>query len=515
MGFILFMANKAMSPNHREIISALSTITSKQEYLTSTGGALNINGSFTVTGGATSANQTNGQQLVQIVDAGGEAATVTGGKLDVNATASLAGSSIPISGATTAVGVAIVDGSGNQITSFGGGTQYTNGGTPPTNPIGPTLEFNNAGTWATVGSLNPLPVSASNPADNVTTGTISAADAVVGAPAGSGATVSGASTAGSLVALQCSSGSSSWMIQTSGTFGGTAVYFEASADSTNGTNGTWISVNGRLEGINNTSIAQGVAGAAVVRGTVSSFTWIRVRAVGGSGISIAARIEVSSGTGAVFLNASLPTGTNVIGHVIADTGSTTAITGTVAVTQSTSPWVVSNSGTFAVQATLAAETTKVIGTVNQGTNPWVTSNATTSVVGNGAAATAQRVTLANDSTGVIATVGAVTAITNALPTGTNSIGKVGTTSAIVNVGQQTVSTTAVQISSTSTVPTNGIIVRALSTNSASVFVGDSSVTTSTGFELVAGESMSFTANLNTLYIRSVASTTDKICWNVE
>lgn len=32
---------------------------------------------------------------------------------------------------------------------------------------------------------------------------------------------------------------------------------------------------------------------------------------------------------------------------------------------------VTNAGTFAVQATLAAETTKVIGTVNQGTNPWV------------------------------------------------------------------------------------------------------------------------------------------------
>lgn len=36
---------------------------------------------------------------------------------------------------------------------------------------------------------------------------------------------------------------------------------------------------------------------------------------------------------------------------------------TLAITQSTSPWVVSNSGTFAVQATLASETTKVIGTI--------------------------------------------------------------------------------------------------------------------------------------------------------
>ena len=36
-------------------------------------------------GGATAANQTDGSQKTQIVDAGGEAATVTGGKLDVNA----------------------------------------------------------------------------------------------------------------------------------------------------------------------------------------------------------------------------------------------------------------------------------------------------------------------------------------------------------------------------------------------------------------------------------------------
>jgi hypothetical protein len=38
---------------------------------------------------------------------------------------------------------------------------------------------------------------------------------------------------------------------------------------------------------------------------------------------------------------------------------------------------VTNAGTFAVQATLAAETTKVIGTVNQGTSPWVVGGAVT------------------------------------------------------------------------------------------------------------------------------------------
>lgn len=74
---------------------------------------------------------------------------------------------------------------------------------------------------------------------------------------------------------------------------------------------------------------------------------------------------------------------------------------------------VKNSGTFAVQATLSAETTKVIGTVNQGTSPWVISgaltanqsvnvsqiNAVTPLMGNGATGTgSQRVTIANDNT---------------------------------------------------------------------------------------------------------------------
>lgn len=62
------------------------------------------------------------------------------------------------------------------------------------------------------------------------------------------------------------------------------------------------------------------------------------------------------------------------------TWTVTGAGGTFPVTQSTSPWVVSNGGTFPVQATLSAETTKVIGTVNQGTSPWVTSNSGTFAV---------------------------------------------------------------------------------------------------------------------------------------
>lgn len=166
--------------------------------------------------------------------------------------------------------VAIVDGSGVQVTSFGGGTQYTDAGTAPANPIGNAIEWSEGGTWRTVSTAKPLPVTA----------------------------------------------------------------------------------------------------------TLTS----------------------------------------------------TTITGTVAVSQSTSPWVVSNGGTFAVQATLAAETTKVIGTVNIAASQTIAVtntgtfavqstpitqadtfmlggvnikeiNAVTPLMGNGVTGTgSQRVTIASDNT---------------------------------------------------------------------------------------------------------------------
>jgi len=79
-------------------------------------------------------------------------------------------------------------------------------------------------------------------------------------------------------------------------------------------------------------------------------------------------------------DSTLTDGTQRVGGTVAvslATAPSTPVTGTF--WQSTQP--VSNAGTFAVQAaaTLAAETTKVIGTVNQGTSPWVVSGAVTGV----------------------------------------------------------------------------------------------------------------------------------------
>jgi len=174
----------------------------------------------------------------------------------------------------------------------------------------------------------------------------------------------------------------------------------------------------------------------------------------------------------------LPAGTNVIGHVITDTGSTTAVTGTVTV----SGTVTANAGTgtFSVagtgsagtanagvvtiqgiasmtpvqvsQATAANLNATVVGAgtagspsggvvsiqgVASGTVVPVTAtnlstnlaqvNGATVNVGTGAASTGtQRVTTSTDST--IGTVTSVTAIANALPSGSNVIGHVVTDS---------------------------------------------------------------------------------------
>lgn len=238
-------------------------------------GSLPITASISTGALATSANQTNGNQITQIQGSGGGVATVTGGKLDVNATASLAGTSLPISGASTAVGVAIVDSSGNQISSFGGGTQYTDAGTPPTHPIGPTLEWNNAGTWATVGSASPLPVSlASVPSHPVTNAGTFAVQATLSAET-------------TKVIGTVNQGTSPWVVSNGGTF---AVQATLSAETT------------KTIGVTRTADGSG--------NLLSSTT-------------NALDVNIKSG--------SIPSGSNVIGHVITDTGSTTAVTGTVTI----------------------------------------------------------------------------------------------------------------------------------------------------------------------------------------
>lgn len=198
------------------------------------------------------------------------------------------------------------------------------------------------GAFTDVSQAAPLPVMRP---DAATTGTIMVTDAVVPAPTGNGALLSGASTALSLIALACPGGDSAWNVQITGLTSGT-LYFEGSLDSTSGTDGNWINVNGRRTGVVNTELAGNATANGVWRGNTSGLVYFRVRAVGALVGTPAIRIRISDGTGAVFLNASIPPGTNSLGAVtVADS----TATGTIAAAAASVALALDGDGGVAVQ----------------------------------------------------------------------------------------------------------------------------------------------------------------------
>lgn len=170
---------------------------------------------------------------------------------------------------------------------------------------------------------------------------------------------------------------------------------------------------------------------------------------------------------------------------------------------------VTNAGTFAVQATLAAETTKVIGTVN--------------------VAAAQ--TLAT-----VTTVGAVTAITNALPAGTNAIGKLAANSGVdigdvdilsiaagsniigkvghditgIGHGVKTVTTAGTDVALAASTVCKKVDIQSQTDNTSLVAIGgsgvDATIATGTGIVLYPGETYSFEIdNLADVYVDALVN----------
>lgn len=222
--------------------------------------------------------------------------------LVVGASVTLAKDNIPASSLTQAVAVQIVDGSGNQISSFGGGTQYTDAGVPPAHPIAPTLLFNNAGAWATVGSATPLPVTGS-----LTVG---------------GTTDNSAFTAGT----------------TTGT--PTMGFYHSTIDTV--TDGRAAAV-----GITNKRAMLVTLQTSAGADTGVAASPLQVSLANTASNSTAVKVDGSAVTQPVSGTVTIGAGSAVIGHVITDTGSTTAVTGTVTISGA-----VTNAGTFAVQDTV-------------------------------------------------------------------------------------------------------------------------------------------------------------------
>lgn len=309
----------------------------------------NISGTVSLpTGAATSANQTNASQKTQIVDGSGNV----------------------IASTTNALNVAVVSGGG-------GGTQYVNGSAQATPTGTVALGWDGANVralkTATDGTLKTV-LSASQA--NVT-GTITTSTSVI--------------TATDLT------GVGSVTVNIAGTYAGVNVTFEASVDGTN-----FVPIAAMPVG----STTPSVVTSTGVLTTNSTNAWnvspllgmaqFRVRATafvsGTANVTIdlsaqfvqysSVNADVVTQPTASLLNATV-TGSGTAGSAATGVQTIQGIASMtpVQVSQATAANLnatVVGTGTFAVQATLAAETTKVIGTVNQGTSPWVVAGPTAS-----------------------------------------------------------------------------------------------------------------------------------------
>jgi hypothetical protein len=147
------------------------------------------------------------------------------------------------------------------------------------------------------------------------TGVISAADTAVLAPAGDGVMRTGTPSVGSTIVVSTVVADSGWAVDLTGTLGGATFHFEGTASSTNGVDGNWTTINGRKTGGYSTVLATSTTTAGFFRGNVSGMNYFRVRATGGIGITANITIRIGQSSGAVFLNASIPAGDNVIGGI--------------------------------------------------------------------------------------------------------------------------------------------------------------------------------------------------------
>ena len=152
------------------------------------------------------------------------------------------------------------------------------------------------------------------PSQSSVSGTINAADTAVAAPSDDGSLRTGTPSVGSTVVINAVAQDSSWVVELTGTLGGATFYFEGTANSTNGVDGNWTPISGR-QTKSVTTLSSNATVSGVYRGNLSGLNYFRVRAVSGTAITAIVQIRVGQGAGAVFLNASIPEGTNEIGSV--------------------------------------------------------------------------------------------------------------------------------------------------------------------------------------------------------
>jgi hypothetical protein len=360
---------------------------------------LGANNDVTVAGVATAANQTTGNTSLATL-----AGAVAGTEVQVDV---LTMPTVTVQGDLTALdqldltssdplAVAIVDGNGDQITSFGGGTQYTEGDIDASITGTAMLWEDGSDTLRAVSAAKPLPVSQTG---NIT----------VNAHAVTNAGTFVVQVDGSaLTALQ--------LIDDPVAVLGTDTYTEAASKGM---------VIGAVRRDADTTLVNTTNEIAPLIVDANGHLKVEIFDGGGS------HTVDNNGTFVTQIDGAALTALQLIDDPVATLGTTTytetttkgmiigavrrdADTTLVDTTNEVSPLQVDANGRLKVE-------------IFDGGDSHTVDYATT---GSGTATGALRVELPTNGTGVIATVTAVTAITNALPAGTNAIGKLSANSGV-------------------------------------------------------------------------------------
>lgn len=348
------MASTKITNNHHEVISAVG-LTGAPEPLFSTNNALNVSGSFSVAGGATAANQTNGTQKTQLVDGSGNV----------------------IASTSNALNVAIVSGAaGGTASSFGAAFPATGtaaGATDGTNmrqlQVESSTVFNlRAGIWqgatqATVTGANALKVDGSAVTQPVSGTFWQATQPVSGtvtANAGTNLNTSAlaletggnlATVAGAVIAQEATTSGVKGVTVFGAVTTSKPTYTTAKSDALS------LDVNGLLR----VSLADTPANTNKFLVTADPITFASAQAVNAT-LQTQTDTTMVGGVNIKEINAVAP----LMGNGVTGTGSQRVT-------------IASDNTAFSVNATLSAETTKVIGTVRtaDGAGNLYTTNSTT------------------------------------------------------------------------------------------------------------------------------------------
>lgn len=217
------------------------------------------------------------------------------------------------------------------------------------------------------------------------------------------------------------------------------------------------------------------------------------------------KTQIVDGAGSVIgsttnaLDVNLKTSSITIGTNIAQINGVTPLMGNgVTGTGSLRVTIASDNTAFAVNSTLSAETTKVIGVVR---NADGSGNLLTSTT-NALDVNIKSGSIANTS---FAATQATASSLNATVVGTGTFAVQNTPVASTTMfnGKTTVTTAGTRVVLAASQAVKSVVIKALSTNTGIIYVGNSTVASTNGLQLLAGETVSLDiANLNTVNIDS-------------